>query len=75
MVGADFSSFSNIKLLILLMYHAAAAAAAPAGVINSNIWGMPMVGADICGFSNFTTSDPFITLLLLLLPLLLLLQV
>jgi alpha-glucosidase (family GH31 glycosyl hydrolase) len=24
----------------------------PAGVLNSNIWGMPMVGADICAFSN-----------------------
>ncbi|KAF6262828.1 glycosyl hydrolases family 31-domain-containing protein [Scenedesmus sp. NREL 46B-D3] len=31
-----------------------------AGVINSNIWGMPMVGADICGFIDATQDgDPW----------------
>lgn len=23
-----------------------------AGIINSNMWGMPLVGADICGFND-----------------------
>jgi hypothetical protein len=32
-----------------------------AGVINSNIWGMPMVGADICGFIDATQDgDPWL---------------
>jgi alpha-glucosidase (family GH31 glycosyl hydrolase) len=30
-------------------------------VINSNIWGMPMVGADICGFIDATQDgDPWL---------------
>jgi hypothetical protein len=28
-----------------------------AGIINSNFWGMDMVGADICGFNDETTTD------------------
>lgn len=32
-----------------------------AGVINSNIWGIPMVGADICGFIDATQEgDPWL---------------
>jgi hypothetical protein len=28
-----------------------------AGIINTNMWGMPMVGADICGFADMAFKE------------------
>lgn len=33
-----------------------------AGLINTNMWGMPMVGADICGFNDHLFWDASVKL-------------